>query len=57
MKLKEISLSFDLGIQPDRFATLLSTSSSADSVNVVFKLTREIVIDDTSNVVNIYEAF
>lgn len=39
--------------ETDRFALLLSTSSSADSVNVVFKLTREIVIDDTSNVVNI----
>jgi len=41
---------------PDRFALLLSTSSTADSVNVVFKLTWEIVIYDSSNVVNIYKA-
>ena len=57
MKLIEISLSIHLFVPPDRFAALLSTSSSADSVNVVFELTREIVIDDTSNVVNIYKAF
>ena len=56
MKLKKINISFHMLMPPDRFALLLSTSSTADSVNVVFKLTWEIVIYDSSNVVNIYKA-